>query len=120
LSLRDIPATVIDLLGLADDELFPGRSLSRYWIESKKVEPENSELVLSELDRASWAVGAPAAKGDMKSLITGYMHYIRNGDGSEEVYDLRNDPGEQNDLIQTPRGVETAAQARHALKQMIP
>jgi arylsulfatase A-like enzyme len=119
-TLRDIPATVIDLLGLADDGLFPGRSLSRYWIESERKEPENSELVLSELDRASWAVGAPAEKGAMKSLIIGDMHYIRNGDDSEEVYDLGNDPVEQNDLIQTPRGVETATQARHALKQMIP
>ncbi|MHC4558955.1 MAG: sulfatase [Planctomycetota bacterium] len=119
-TLRDIPATVIDILGLPDDGLFPGKSLSRYWIESKREEPENSELVLSELSRASWAVGAPAAKGAMKSLITGYMHYIRNGDGTEEVYDLRNDPAEQNDLIQIPRGVETAAQARDVLKQMIP
>jgi arylsulfatase A-like enzyme len=119
-TLRDIPATVIDILGLEDDELFPGRSLSRYWIESTGEEPENNELILSELSRASWAVGSPAAKGAMKSLIIDNMHYIRNGDGTEEVYDLRNDPAEQNDLIQTPRGVETATQARHALKQMIP
>ena len=54
----------------------------------------------------------------MKSLVIGDMHYIRNGDGSEEVYDLRLDPVERNDLIQTPRGAEAAAQARHILKQI--
>jgi hypothetical protein len=47
------------------------------------------------------------------------MHYIHNGDGSEEVYDLSIDPAEQNDLVHTPFGLE-AAQAREALKQMIP
>ena len=29
--LSDIPATVIDLLGLGPDRTFPGRSLARYW-----------------------------------------------------------------------------------------
>ncbi|MBW7992402.1 MAG: sulfatase-like hydrolase/transferase [Planctomycetes bacterium] len=119
-TLRDIPATIIDLLGLPDDKLFPGQSLSRYWIEPKREEPENNELVLSELSRASWRLGTPVARGDMKSLIIDDMHYIRNGDGTEEVYDLGNDPTEQNDLIHTPRGAETAAQAKDVLKQIMP
>jgi arylsulfatase A-like enzyme len=120
-TLRDIPATVIDILDLPDDDLFPGRSLSRYWADADSGELEPSDSMLSELIHApKGAEWTPVSRGDMKSLITGYMHYIRNGDGTEEVYDLRNDPTEQNDLIQTPRGAEAAAQAMHALKQMIP
>ena len=30
-SLRDLPATVVDLLGLAADSPFPGRSLAAHW-----------------------------------------------------------------------------------------
>jgi arylsulfatase A-like enzyme len=118
-TLRDIPATVIDILGLPDDELFPGRSLSRYWIESKREEMENNELVLSEVQQQSWKIGTNVEKGEMKSLIVGNMHYIRNGDGSEEVYDLHDDPVERNDLIQTPRGSETAAKARNIIEEIL-
>jgi len=117
-TLRDMPATVINLLGLSDDRLFPGRSLSRYWIEPKMEGTENNTLVLSELSQASWAHGTPVEKGDMKSLVTGNMHYIRNGDGSEEVYDLHEDPVEHNDLIQTSRGAEAAAKARHIIEEI--
>ncbi|MBW7992732.1 MAG: sulfatase-like hydrolase/transferase [Planctomycetes bacterium] len=118
-TLRDIPATVINILDLPDDRLFPGRSLSRYWIEPKSEESENNPLVLSELRRASWAFGTPVAKGDMKSLVTGNMHYIRNGDGTEEVYDLNEDPVERNDLIRTPRGAEAAAKARNIIEKIL-
>jgi hypothetical protein len=107
-------------LDLPDDGLFPGLSLDRYWIEYGTEKPEDNELVLSELSQKDWVVGVPVEKGDMKSLEIGDMHYIRNGDGTEEVYDLGNDPAEQNNLIQTPRGAETAAQVRDVLKQMIP
>jgi hypothetical protein len=44
------------------------------------------------------------------------MHYIRNGDGTEEVYNLRDDPEEHNNLIQTLRGTEAAAKARYVIK----
>jgi arylsulfatase A-like enzyme len=117
-SIREIPATVISLLGLPDAGLFPGRSLERCWLKTGSGEQESPELVLSELSHLSWAVGTPVSKGDMKSLITGDMHYIRNGDGTEEVYDLRNDPEEHNSLIQMPRGEEVAEQARRVLEQM--
>jgi arylsulfatase A-like enzyme len=119
-TLRDIPATIIDVLDLPDDDQFPGRSLSRYWADADSGELEPCESMFSELIRTHKdAERTPKSKGS-KSLITGYLHYILNDDGTEEVYDLRNDPAEQNDLIQTPRGVEAAAQARDVLKQVIP
>ncbi len=74
--------------------------------------------MLSELSHDSWRVGTPVAKGEMKSIITGEMHYIRNGDGTEDVYDLRNDSVELNDLIGMPRGAEAALQAKRILKEL--
>ena len=116
-SLRDVPATTMEILGLADAGAFPGRSLSRHWTGTDRSQSEPGEPILSELIYAPWdPEWAPVSKGDMKSLITGEMHYIRNGDGTEEVYNLRDDPAEHNNLIQTPRGAEAAAQAKHIIE----
>jgi hypothetical protein len=115
-----MPATIMGLLDLPDDGLFPGSSLQRYWIEPGRKKLKNLGPVLSELSHAPWrGEWAPVSKGDMKSLAIGDMHYILNGDGSEEVYNLRLDPTEQHDLSQTARGTEAATQARHILKQII-
>ena len=46
-SLCDIPATVIDLLGLGSDHPFAGQSVTRYW------QPRGQEFELSPM-RCSW------------------------------------------------------------------
>ena len=38
----------------------------------------------------------------MKSLVEGPLHYIRNGDGLEELYDAVRDPAAVHDLSTTP------------------
>src|SRR5262249_54461200 len=91
-SLCDIPATVVDLLGSSRDAPFPGESLARFWKsdpETKRAAPKpllmetNKPILLTNQGRE------PAAKGAMKSLVAGGMHYIRSGDGSEELYVLK-------------------------------
>ena len=119
-SLRDIPATTMEILGLADVATFPGRSLSRHWADADRGESDPGESMLSELIHAPWdPEWTPVSKGDMKSLVTGDTHYIRNGDGSEEVYDLSHDPAERNNLIQTPHGAMAAAQARRIIEGIL-
>ena len=44
----------------------------------------------------------PAAKGPMKALVAGGMHYIRSGDGGEELYALKTDPEEQTNVAGFP------------------
>jgi len=116
-SLRDVPITTMEILELKDAGAFPGRLLSRYWIDTGGSQSEKDESMLSELIYAPWDPNwAPVSKGDMKSLVTGEMHYIRNGDGTEEVYNLRDDPEEHNNLIEIPLGAEAAAKARHVIE----
>jgi arylsulfatase A-like enzyme len=95
-TLRDVPATILELAGLRPDG-WPGSSLVRFW-KSAGAGRANSPL-LSEISRGinlnPWL---PASKGDMKSLVHWPMHYILNGDGSEELFDLDADPGETNNL----------------------
>lgn len=95
-SVRDIAATVMDLTGLPDSP-FPGSSLASLWSEGTPSEPDR--LVVSEITRnsriPSWM---PAAYGPMSSLVSGRLHYVRRGDGAEELYDWFADPDETRDL----------------------
>jgi arylsulfatase A-like enzyme len=112
-SLRDLPATVLDLIGI--EERFPGNSLARYWDESAATGGSNE--VISEINRASWGEEwYPAVKGDMKSLVKDRYHYIRNGDGSEELYDFEKDPLERDDLAGYEQGDRILGQLRSRLE----
>jgi hypothetical protein len=35
----------------------------------------------------------------MKAVVLDSLHYVRNGDGSEEVYDIVRDPLERHNLL---------------------
>jgi arylsulfatase A-like enzyme len=100
-SLRDLPATVMDILGFGGESPFPGSSLSRYWDKKERSKNSLPTPILSEVNfvssRPDWF---PASKGDMKSLIYKELRYIKNGDGSEELYDLKKDPWEKQNLNQ--------------------
>jgi arylsulfatase A-like enzyme len=106
-SLRDIPATVVDLLGLGSDAPFPGRSLARFWGSASDAAAARqlAEPLLMETSTpivSSNQGREPAAKGPMRSLIFGGMHYIRLGDGSEELYSLSSDPEERFNAAGSP------------------
>ena len=121
-SLCDVPATVVDLLGLGRDAPFPGRSLARFWSPDREptgplVEPllmETSQpLVLTNQGRE------PAAKGPMKAVVSRALHYIRAGDGSEELYSLSADPEERVNLAGAPTAREFLRGFRDRLAAML-
>jgi len=100
-SLRDLPATIVDLVGLGVDSPFPGQSLARFWRGSSAPggAPVAGEAIISELaDRnpANPNQGrSPASRGALVSLADGDFVFIRNqGDGSEELFNEREDPRE--------------------------
>jgi len=109
-SLRDLPATIIDLIKpkhLPQGNPFPGDSLARYWDkhEMDLSLPKEVSPILSEL---RYAIGLPewfpVSKGDMKSMFTQNLHFIVRGDGQDEIYNLRHDPWETQDLSEAPLG----------------
>ena len=55
----------------------------------------------------------------MKSLIAGSLHYIRNGDGVEGLYDMRNDPHELEDLGKSRRHEASLAWFRLELQRVL-
>ena len=48
-SLRDLPATVVDLIGLDQSTNFPGKTMARYWTNSVNDGQAAEELVYSEV-----------------------------------------------------------------------
>ena len=85
-SLCDIPATVVDLLGLGPTHPFPGRSLARSWRPSGTEKARSAaDAVLMETTKPELLVNGgrePAARGPMRALIVAGMHYIRMADGT--------------------------------------
>jgi arylsulfatase A-like enzyme len=101
-SLRDLSATFLDVLGFARESPFPGKSLARYWRFSPghrvpSTSPAYSEVSLRE--RVSKNPNRPPAwRGPMQSVVAEGRAYIRNADGREELYDILGDPIELHDL----------------------
>ncbi|MEX2048824.1 MAG: sulfatase-like hydrolase/transferase [Gemmatimonadota bacterium] len=92
-TVRDLPATILDIVDLAADSPLPGESWAGLWGLGDGF--RGSSPVLSEAERApdlDFRPRTPLARGDMSALLEQGPHYIRNGDGSEELYDVRNDP----------------------------
>ena len=100
-SLRDIAATILDIVCVSDSPL-PGYSMAGSWSGGPGVTDGDDPVVLSEITHnrriPDWM---PAAYGPMQSLVVGRLHYIRRGDGAEELYDWIADPDERTDLAAT-------------------
>ncbi len=113
MSLRDLPATVLDLVGTEIGGL-PGESLRRYWeLPSGTVVDTLFAEVSGGFSEAPWE---PIEKGDLRSAFIGPYHYIRNADGSEELYDIVADPDEVTNLVSEPSCADMVARLRAALE----
>ena len=98
-SLRDIPNTIFDLLGITPRTKFPGISMRKEWEKNETGLEGNSTSILSEVRKGDnppewW----PVSRGDMRSLVMNGYHYILYGDGQEELYDCIFDPREKSDI----------------------
>ena len=102
-SLRDLPATVADLLDLSAASPFPGYSLAAYWkFAPADVPPGLTSPGFSEQANATAFQIQPGQgrrhRGLEMSLVALSHHYIRDGAGVERLYDLRTDPLERVNL----------------------
>jgi arylsulfatase A-like enzyme len=103
-SLRSLPATIVDLVGLAEGSPFPGHSLASLWRQGGNRAAAVVDDAISELpspNRFNPNQGrSPAYRGPLVSLAEGDYVYIRNeGDGTEELFNEHDDPGELHNLV---------------------
>src|SRR5262249_26436724 len=101
-SLRDVPQTIVDVLGLGTGSPFPGQSLARFWNGAPAAQ-NVGDVALSEVvptdsftrdpslvPNASWPLAA-LAEAD-------WTYTRREGDVREELFDARTDPKQTRDL----------------------
>jgi arylsulfatase A-like enzyme len=112
-SLVNLPATILDLTDAGGTPALPGRSLAGYWQPGARPE---AHAVFAEVSRGiNLPASLPASRGAMTSVVVGGMQYIRNGDGSEELYDFDRDVDESTNLAGRSDSARALEQARRAL-----
>jgi arylsulfatase A-like enzyme len=123
-SLRDLPATVVDLLGLSANSPFPGRSLSAYWkLAPGAVPPDLTSPAFSEkFTEPVFELASDAGRkhpGFQMSLVASGHHYVRDSLGDEELYDLTTDPYERVNLAGPNSVYDTVAVFRRMLLDVL-
>ncbi len=120
-TLRDVPATVLDLVGAPPQTALPGQSLARHWhnrADSLGVPADSASPVFAEVDYArNLPASTPLSQGAMKSVVVDGHHFIRSADGSEELYDVRVDPWERANVLQKLELGATLGRARALVEQ---
>ena len=123
-SLRDLPATVVDLLGLSADSPFPGRSLSAYWklgpgaVAKGLTSPAFSEKLTEPVFELAGGQGRIHPGFQMSLVVCGH-HYVRDSLGGEELYDLTTDPYEGVNLAGPSSVYDTVAVFRRMLLDVL-
>ncbi|HEU4565395.1 MAG TPA: sulfatase, partial [Gemmatimonadaceae bacterium] len=117
-TLRDLAATIVDLAGLGGSPPVPGKSLARFW--GGTASDAAPSPLLSEVEKGiNTPPEHPVSRGDMRSLITMPWHYIRNGDGREELYDIVSDPAERRDLSGSEDARAALLRSREAVDTLL-
>ncbi|MFN3168959.1 MAG: sulfatase [Phycisphaeraceae bacterium] len=98
-------------------------------VDGVGLKPTDSDQSLDGVSLLPW-LAQPQAKKDRPALTTLYAHnhslvgdryrYTRYADGSEELYDRRNDPHEFNNLIEKSKNDETLQAVIKRLANYIP
>jgi len=125
-SLRDLPATIVELVGLAAGSPFPGQSLpglGRDPSPGAAVAADGVDGALSELsdpNPANPSQGrSPASRGPLISLVDGDYVYIRNDrNGREQLFDERVDPDELSNQAGVEAMQPVLQHFRHRLNQI--
>jgi arylsulfatase A-like enzyme len=122
-SLRDLPATVVDLLGLAGGSAFPGHSLAAHWRPATGVRPVTSpalsELNLPVTEASEHHISGATQWGYSMSMVAGDSHYIRDSREAEELYDLAGDRPELHNRILSPGSYAAISRFRRSLLRLL-
>jgi arylsulfatase A-like enzyme len=101
-SLRDLPQTVVDVLGHRAGSPFPGQSLARFW-NGAPADPNAADRALSEVVPTDSFTRDPSqvlnSSWPLAAWAEGDWTFIRQeGDVREELFDMRTDARQARNL----------------------
>ncbi|MFZ5623084.1 MAG: sulfatase [Gemmatimonadota bacterium] len=114
-TLRDVPATMLDLAGVRRAADIGGTSLARYWTSSEAADTAVAliELVQGINVDSSWQ----NSRGPATSIMDQRFHYIRDGLGREELYAYTRDSLELDNLVSEPEAQADLGRLRQRLAE---
>ena len=122
-SLRDLPATFVDLLGCAHDSPFPGKSLARYWESGRGGasahvrHPPIPKSHFATRCRITPIVLRPGgARCSRSSPMAGPIFAMPTA--AQEIYDIENDPAEVHNLAGPARS-QTMLKLRQVVQSVL-
>ncbi|MBK6420855.1 MAG: sulfatase [Gemmatimonadetes bacterium] len=98
-SLRDLPATILDLAAPGGANPFPGASLARFWLKGSATPDTLYVQTRLARNRPTWDA---TSLGDLQGVVVGDLHLIRQADGGIALYDLATDSLETRNLAPLP------------------
>jgi arylsulfatase A-like enzyme len=123
-SLRDLPATIVALLGLGGTPRFPGRVLSECWESQSGAESTSAVAPRSEV-YIPQVVGPERGRGPVQrdftlALMDRNLHYLVDVRGVEALYNLAADVAELRNLKDHARHAPDVQRFRDSLLRILP
>jgi arylsulfatase A-like enzyme len=120
-SLRDLPRTVVDVLGFGDRAPFPGQSLARFW-NGTPADPNVANRAFSEVVPTDSFTRDPSrvqnSSWPLAALAEGDWTYIRKeGAVGEELFDIRTDPKQARDIARDAASQPILEDLRNSLNR---
>jgi len=112
-SLRDVPATILDLAGLQVAPGLPGESLRRTWAQ-EPLQAEDVTVMAEVQEGRNNPPEDPISRGAMRAVMSGGWQLILNGDGEEELFEYRG-PQATVDVVDRPENSERRRSLRERL-----
>ena len=118
-SLRDLPATLLELAGVPNPGL-PGHSLVPLLRPGGATDVTDTLFAAVDYNALlpRWP-SSPVLRGPMRTVVLDSLQYILNGDGLEELYHLGHDSWEIHNLVGVPEYQADLARYRGALAQVL-
>jgi arylsulfatase A-like enzyme len=104
----DVPATILDLAGISQPQIWQGLSLNSTQLSKRK------EMLFEHL----WQTPIIPPSEAIRTERWKYLRYI-NDPGHEELYDLSADPLEINDLAADPNHKSILKELREKLEKKV-
>jgi arylsulfatase A-like enzyme len=125
-SLRDLAATIVEIVGQQGESPFPGISLARHWKQPSAlapVQPASALPAFAEVLPLDWQErdywGIPKQEPPLRTVVENDWKYIRwEGSAREELFHLSDDAKEERNLARNPSAQGILNRLRNTLDRL--